>query len=109
MACKCISYNQPHPSESEPSIALIVPEKFGYDKETVMVDRCIAHIIEALWAADIWTLSCCCGHNGRSSRGVIVDRGDRQRAVAVIRPLDADMQVAAWELVPGDSFDSMRF
>lgn len=32
-------------------------------RATTCVDRCIAPLVQALWAAGVVTTGCCCGHN----------------------------------------------
>lgn len=103
MACSCISYNRPQPYQTTPSRILTTPDWAQHHRETISVDECIADTILALWDARIWTLNCCCGHNGEFDRGVIVDRSDRERAAAVLRSMGETAQVLAWELVAGDA------
>lgn len=98
--CGCISYNRPQPYQTVQSVVLSAPE--WAPKSTVSVDACIAHVIETLWAEKIWTLGCCCGHNGEFMRDVIVDRADRHRAEDVVRRLGDPIIVRAWELVPSE-------
>lgn len=108
MTCRCRSYNQSAPHESDPEVVLDVPDWAGSERETICVDACIAHVIRALWEARVWTLGCCCGHNGRFKRSVIVNRPDRERAAAIIRALGDDATILAWELVEGDAYPADR-
>lgn len=99
MACTCRSYNSPQPHQASPKVILNTPIWTHSDRRTVPVDACIAPVILARWDAQIWTVSCCCGHNGVLPRHVVVDRTDRKAAEAVIAGLGVQMPVRAWELV----------
>lgn len=35
----------------------------GSESDSICVDRCLADEIQYLWAHDITTTGCCCGHN----------------------------------------------
>lgn len=96
--CECISCNRPQPYQTVPEVELTAPEWSGATKP-VCVDACMVPVIEALWAERIWTLNCCCGHNGEFDRAVIVDRADRKRAEEVIDRLGDGANVGAWELI----------
>ena len=62
--CNCRINSDPSTGDPE---TLLDQEKYFPDtkRKTVPVDACIADIIEALWAAGVQTVSCCCGHDGR--------------------------------------------
>jgi hypothetical protein len=97
--CTCQSYNLPEPEQTTPEVVLVVPRKFPQDRPTICVDPCIAPAVQALWDADIWTLSSCCGHNDSNERLIVVDRADRTRAEAVLRQIGDSAHVYAWELI----------
>lgn len=97
--CNCKSYNNPTPDQTDEEVVLQVPEWNRQERRTVCVDACIAPIITALWGAQIWTLGCCCGHNGTAPRSVIVENKDRHKAEALIVAIGADLPVFAWELI----------
>lgn len=105
MTCRCISYNRTHTHQDVPSRVLEIPEWVRSQKYTVCVDDCIAHAVLALWDAKIWTLNSCCGHNGAFRRCIIVDKSDRERAATVLRDIGEAAEVAAWELVYGDTYE----
>ncbi len=102
MTCNCRSYNRPDWGGDEPEVVLPVPEWAGSERQTICVDACIADEVKVLWAARIWTLGSCCGHNGAAPRMVIVDRADREKAARLLRLIGRGTQIAAWELIYGD-------
>ncbi len=106
--CTCISYNRPEPYQTTPEVVLSVPVRFGWHKETVCVDACIAGLVQQLWDANIWTLGSCCGHNVEADRAVIVDRTDREKAATVIRTIGDSARILAWELVEGYTYSTQR-
>jgi hypothetical protein len=80
---------------------LTPPERFAATRR-VAVDACIAPVIEALWAADIWTYGCCCGHGG-PGRSVCVENINREAAAKVVRAMGDDAEILAYELIGGDT------
>jgi len=97
--CDCISYNGQAPGQTgTPEAVIDVPDWVGSERQTVCIDACIVDHIKALWGARIWTLSCCCGHNGRFPRHVVVDQSDHAAAQTVLDERGADMQVMSWQL-----------
>lgn len=103
MACKCISYNQPKPWQTDQERVLNCPDwawaLFQNSRPTICVDACIADAVQSLWDAHVWTYGSCCGHGDPAKRTVIVDRGDREKARKVLDRVDATIRVGAWELV----------
>ena len=103
MACKCISYNQPLPWQTEQERVLSCPDwalaMFQNERQTICVDACIADAVQALWDAHVWTYGSCCGHGDPEKRTVIVDLGDRDKAREVLDRVDETVRVGAWELI----------
>lgn len=81
-----------------------LPDHIHPDKEvrSVSLDRCIADAIKALWAADVQTLGCCCGH-GRSNPDVVIATGIEAAEIRKIEDLlRADgrpWKILQWRLV----------
>lgn len=97
--CDCISYNGQVPGQTgTPEVVLTAPDWVTQERRTIPVDACIADHITALWDARIWTLSCCCGHNGRYPRSVVVDKADHAAAQSLLDDREAEMQVMSWQL-----------
>lgn len=99
--CNCISYNLPEDYQTEPERVLTPPPDIAVSlgRTSICVDACIADLIVDLWTAGFVTLSCCCGHNGRHPRHVVVWPDD---APTVARWLDGrgeTMRVMSWKLV----------
>lgn len=83
--CHCRSYNgDDADTPGVPEVVLDPRPVFPFTTKTVCVDACIAEDIKRLWAHSIWTYGCCCGHNGRFPRTVIVDGVNSQRAQALV-------------------------
>lgn len=101
MSCKCISYNQPQPRQTDPEQVLEAPDwaVSGGAKPTICVDACISDAVQALWDARIWTYGSCCGHGDPTKRTVIVDRADRDKARSMLKTVDDTIRVGAWELI----------
>ncbi len=60
-----------------------------WHRETICVDRCIIPQIEALWAAGVKTLGCCCGH-GKTSPSIVINENSTAEEVATaVRVLEA--------------------
>lgn len=97
--CKCISYNDPQPWQTVPSVVLALPDWAGGERRTVCVDACIAGSVQALWDARVLTEGSCCGHGDPTLRSVVVNRTDRKKAEYVLASIDPTIHVAAWELV----------
>ncbi|QDP67012.1 MAG: hypothetical protein Unbinned3138contig1000_54 [Prokaryotic dsDNA virus sp.] len=108
MTCKCISYNQPRPWQTDQERVLQCPDwamaLFQNARPTICVDACIADAVQALWDAHVWTYGSCCGHGDLEKRTVIVDWGHREKAREVLDRVDATIRVGAWELV----FDDLK-
>jgi len=63
--CNCISNNRPDKGGTEKSVYMEFPKSFNYeDKQGVLIDPCIADIIQELWDNGVETGGSCCGHNG---------------------------------------------
>jgi len=71
--CKCVSNNRPMDWQKDPQVSMQPPiEHFynqpaGEEKEPlkpILIDACIAPVIERLWSKGINTKNSCCGHNG---------------------------------------------
>lgn len=71
--CRCISYNQPQPGQTERDIILDPRPLFEHTTKTVCVDACIAENVMDLWRAGVWTRYSCCGH-GHDYPSVFIDR-----------------------------------
>lgn len=91
--CDCQSYNLRVGTVPE----RVLPAPAWSSRDSICVDGCIADTIQALWAANIRTYGCCCGHNGRVSEQpvVMVENGARGRALSVITRADR----RKWEVV----------
>lgn len=80
-----------------------LPDHIHPDKEnrTVSLDRCIADTIKALWAADVQTLGCCCGH-GKADPDVVIAQGaDEEEITRIADLLRADgrpWKILQWRL-----------
>ena len=97
--CDCISYNGQTPAqEGTAEVVLTAPDWITQERRTIPVDACIADHILALWDARIWTQSCCCGHNGKYPRSVVVDQSDHAAAQAILDERGAKIQVMSWQL-----------
>lgn len=98
--CNCISYNRPELGGTEAETVLRVPDNLAAQigRETVCVDPCIADTIKAMWAAGIPTLGCCCGHNGKLPRTVVVNEAYGAKAKDFLAGRGETMQVMAWRL-----------
>ena len=97
--CDCISYNGQVPGQKgTPEVVLTAPDWVHQKRRTIPVDACIAEHILALWDARIWTLSCCCGHNGQYPRSVVVDNSDHAAAQKLLNDREAHIQVLSWQL-----------
>jgi hypothetical protein len=76
--CNCHSYNADDTdSGKNPEVVLSVPERFSWERKTVCVDACIAHVIQTLWNNDIITMNSCCGHGNRAPSIILDDRKDK--------------------------------
>lgn len=69
--------------------------EYGIDAEgrkCFAIDSCIVAAVQAVWAAGIKTLGCCCGHGQRSGGVISLDTGglllDSLSTVAVDRSKD---------------------
>lgn len=71
--CECLSYNQPQPGQSVPSVLLEAPE--WSSQPTIAVDACIAPAIEYLWKQGVRTFGSCCGHNTRPPSVIVHEEG----------------------------------
>lgn len=101
MGCDCISYNRPEPHQKTTETILETPKwaRDGGAQDSICVDACIADAVKALWRAKIWTLGSCCGHNNPDLRGIIVEKGDRIAAMAILKGIDPSIKIGAWELI----------
>lgn len=101
--CDCHSYNAD--IGNVPEVILDPNEYFNWDSQarTVCVDACIADQIKALWEIGIWTVGCCCGHNGLFSDrpNVILDTEvNHERAITLLNEIDPEREwdVLQWQL-----------
>lgn len=46
-------------------------------RSTTCIDRCIADLVQAFWAAGLVTTGCCCGHN------------QQEGYIGLLRPIDS--------------------
>lgn len=97
--CDCQSYNLDYPNTGTPEVAMKLPFDLGDRRETVCIDACIAETIQMLWDMGVVTLSCCCGHNGRTDRSVVVNPETVDIAKKVLSDLNDPMKVLCWKLV----------
>lgn len=103
MTCKCLSYNQPQPHQTDRSVLLdwgpYFPGTSSQDT-TVLVDACIANEVLALWKEGIGTINSCCGHGDPSRRGIVLaSHADLDRAREVMSRFSNRTPVGAWKLV----------
>ena len=99
MTCNCRYASDPTTGEPE---VMINQAKYFPDtgKPMVAVDKCIAPVIEALWAAGVRTGACCCGHNGtqglRRPHVMIEDPTHAKAAYDVLSSDHRDWWVSFW-------------
>lgn len=97
--CDCISYNQPEPKQTRPTVVVRPP--FG--EKSVCLDACIVDAIQSLWAAGIETRGSCCGHGDAAPSVVLSDGATDDIATRARDVLKADGRpwvVLAWRLIP---------
>ena len=70
----------------------------------VVIDACIAHYIEKLWAEKIHTQSCCCGH--RKNPGMLMvgekyDSDEIQEIYDMLESINKDhgLKICQWQCV----------
>ena len=76
-----------------------LPDWVSSNKEnhTVCIDKCIVHVIKALWEAHVYTLGCCCGHE-KGKPSVIIDENESPSVVAkIIHKADSDKRI--WDVL----------
>lgn len=94
--CDCHSYNGGFGTTREVSLT---HKTMG----TYVIDACIAPVIEHLWDSGIWTMSSCCGHNGKFGFPSIV-LGENEDSYSRIRQLidekdDRYFELSQWKRV----------
>jgi len=101
--CECISNNRPEKGGTEKSVYREFPVSFNYqDKQGVLIDPCIADIIQELWDAGVETAGSCCGHNGSFDfpfdfpSVIISNKNQKERAKKVVGDR---MTVWYWDLL----------
>lgn len=94
--CDCISYNRPDLCAPDGRPEVILPKPSWSSKENgICVDACIADAIKMLWANDVVTDGCCCGHNGWTPPSVVVDSAvDARKTLDLLTKYDG----RAWEV-----------
>ena len=104
--CDCRSYNMDAPSPAESTEVPLAPPHWlqqmrDHDRpeRPVMVDRCIARSVQALWDAGHVTLGSCCGHNGRVNQRPSLVLGNDERDYRAIRAVLASVDDREWELM----------
>lgn len=99
--CKCRSYNKPEWGGTDEELVLSSPP-WMEKSNGVCVDRCIAHVIEYLWANGVQTVACCCGHN-QPSLGPMLVLAEGQRSGGVRELIesvdDRPWRIQQWQLV----------
>lgn len=99
--CECKSYNKPQDWQYNDEVVLDTPE--GYERDTVCVDACIAHVIKHLWANGVVTQNCCCGHN-KEAPSIVLDNNvsyvfARMNVTDLIKEVDKrHFNLLAWRL-----------
>jgi hypothetical protein len=82
-----------------------LPANIDTHKEhrTVCVDECIVSVINKLWANNINTLGCCCGHGVRKPSIVISDgykKKDYKQIYKLIKSVDCrEWDIFQWQIV----------
>lgn len=97
--CNCKSYNQPKVNQTVEEVVLNLPINIAEYKQNrfVCVDSCIANTIKHLWANDIQTLSCCCGHN-KEGPDLVVEQGYDPDEIENIRRLISEVDDRVWTI-----------
>jgi len=62
--CDCYSYNWDIGNEKGKILTTL-------DGNKILIDNCIAEIIQALWNKELWTEGSCCGH-GRAKPSLLI-------------------------------------
>lgn len=105
--CNCHSYNWA--IGARPERILTPPENLGItsfdgkSKTSIVVDACIADVIEHLWKNSIITLGCCCGHGKQAPSIILQDKAsqvDSEKVRSLIVEIDDRyFQLLAWNLI----------
>jgi hypothetical protein len=90
--CDCHSYNGDFGEKPEVPLD---PPSWSDRTQPIMVDACIAHVVQHLWNQGVVTLSSCCGHGKRPPSVVL--SGDPWSPIEVQQTI-ADVDGRAWDV-----------
>jgi hypothetical protein len=98
--CNCISYNRPDLCSPDGKPEVILPKPAWSSKEQgICVDACIADAIKMLWANDVVTGGCCCGHNKWNPSVIVDSAADAHKALNLLVAFDGrPWDVLQWRL-----------
>lgn len=99
--CNCHSHTQGN--GSRPEVLVPVPIFVSMSKQFISIDACISYVIKYLWANDVVTINCCCGHNKHSPSIIFeqdLDKVEGNRIRELIAQIDErEFELLSWNLV----------
>ena len=95
MSCNCFSLA--YDDGIMPGVIVCHPTEAD---RTVALDACIASAVQHLWAHDIGTLGCCCGHGRSFASIVLAHHEDAVRARDLLSAFEPGrrIELSAWVL-----------
>ena len=102
--CKCISYNRPEDYQTDKGVILIPPfpnKPVGESEvphKKVVIDFCIADVIQHIWKNGIYTLGSCCGHN-KSNPNVILESNTTKETADKVRKIIKEDDGREWKIM----------
>lgn len=83
------------------NVCVPAPEWSGHNGPTIAIDRCIADVVQALWAEGLTTLGSCCGHGKVAPSLVLTSDPIEETTAAALRRMDPDRSwtLYQWQLI----------